>query len=389
MRIGLFGDNFNKPSAGGGFTMENEILEAISRAAPDSGHTFFLFSKQNIHLENITTLQPSLTHRLKGFVNKIKKIFSIPKNISSESFCILIEESKIYMMFYLTPWDRFNIDIPYVSMVWDLQHRLQPYFPEVSSSGEFLYRETKYTKILPQASYVVTGTEAGKKEIMHFYNIPAERIVIIPHPAPDYSDYSEASEDMLTSLKPFTQLKFLFYPAQFWPHKNHINLINALHMLNTSGGEKYDLVLCGSDKGNQEYIRQYVKKLNLEDRVHFWGFVSRKELVWFYKRAAALTYVTYFGPENLPPLEAFALGCPVIASNVSGSEEQLGNGALRVDPKSPEEIAAAVRQVEVPEVRAGLISKGKAIIANRSSDQFVKSLFSLFYEFEKIRRNWP
>ena len=55
----------------------------------------------------------------------------------------------------------------------------------------------------------------------------------------------------------------------------------------------------------------------------------------------------------------------------------------------PEEIAAAVRRVEDPAIRADLISKGKSIIATRSSDQFVKSLFSLFYEFEKIRRNWP
>ncbi len=53
--------------------------------------------------------------------------------------------------------------------------------------------------------------------------------------------------------------------------------------------------------------------------------------------------MTFFGPENLPPLEAFALKCPVIASNVSGSEEQLGDAAILVNPVNPEEIAQAIQ----------------------------------------------
>jgi len=389
MKIGLFGDNFNKPASGGGFTLENEILNAISRFAPGSGHEFYLFTNQDIHLENIATLQPSLRHRIQGVFFKLEKILTVPKSLSSESFCMLIKECKIDMMFYLTPWNKFDIDIPFISMVWDLQHRLQPFFPEVSSHGEFKYRETRYRDILPQATYIITGTLAGKKEIREFYNIPEEHIVIMPHPTPDYSTTSEASEEIITKLKPFTKRKFLFYPAQFWPHKNHINLVEALHILNSREGEKYDLVLCGSDKGNLPHIRNHVKRLNLDNYVHYWGFISRKELVWFYKRAAALTYVSFFGPENLPPLEAFALGCPVVASTVSGSEEQLGDAAMLVDPRNPQEIADAVIRLEQdPKLRAEMIQKGKAAIAKKSSTQFSKTLFQLFNDFEKFRRNW-
>ncbi|MFM6269445.1 MAG: glycosyltransferase, partial [Dolichospermum sp.] len=52
-----------------------------------------------------------------------------------------------------------------------------------------------------------------------------------------------------------------------------------------------------------------------------------------YINAFSLAFMSFFGPDNLPPLEAMALGCPVIASKVSGSEEQLGNNALLVNPK--------------------------------------------------------
>ena len=62
--------------------------------------------------------------------------------------------------------------------------------------------------------------------------------------------------------------------------------------------------------------------------------MKRPELIALYRHALALTFVSYFGPDNLPPLEAFALGCPVITSAIEGVDEQLGNAALYVNPDS-------------------------------------------------------
>ena len=77
----------------------------------------------------------------------------------------------------------------------------------------------------------------------------------------------------------------------------------------------------------------------MQKQIKILGFVKREELIALYENAMALVYATYFGPENLPPLEAFALGCPVIASSVPGSEEQIGDCALLFDPSDHSKLA--------------------------------------------------
>ena len=135
---------------------------------------------------------------------------------------------------------------------------------------------------------------------------------------------------------------YLFYPAQFWSHKNHVNLLLALELLQSSLRRPLSVVFVGPDHGNLAHVKATVDRLGLADRVQFLGFVPREDLIDLYRQAFALSYVTFFGPENLPPLEAFALGCPVIASEVSGAREQLQDAVLFVDPTSPEQIAEAV-----------------------------------------------
>jgi len=99
--------------------------------------------------------------------------------------------------------------------------------------------------------------------------------------------------------------------------------------------------------------------------------------------------MTFFGPENLPPLEAFALGCPVIASNVSGANEQLGDAALLVDPKCPKEIAQAIKNLhDKPNLREDLIYRGSKRASIWTGKDFVRGVFSILDEFEAIRRCW-
>jgi glycosyltransferase involved in cell wall biosynthesis len=99
--------------------------------------------------------------------------------------------------------------------------------------------------------------------------------------------------------------------------------------------------------------------------------------------------MTFFGPDNLPPLEAMALGCPVIASNVSGAKEQLGDAALLVDPKKPEEIAEAIKSLsEDSALRQDLIKRGLIRAYRWTAQDYVKEIFSVIDNFEAIRRCW-
>jgi len=281
-------------------------------------------------------------------------------------------------------------DIPYITIVWDLQHRLQPWFPEVSEKGEWYKREVNFIQILQRASYIIAGTQAGQDEISCFYGIPKKRIRIIPHPTPDFvlnSIQNKESENIFNKFG--IKKKYLLYPAQFWPHKNHANILLALEQVKEKYKIPLSVVFVGSDKGNFSYIQKMATSLQLYDDVHFLGFVSREDLVDLYQTAFALLYPTFFGPENLPPLEAFALGCPVIASKVSGAEEQLGDAALLVDPKSPEQIADAIYKLyNSPDIRKTLIEHGLKQAQKWTGHDFVRSIFSILDEFEAIRRCW-
>jgi glycosyltransferase involved in cell wall biosynthesis len=59
----------------------------------------------------------------------------------------------------------------------------------------------------------------------------------------------------------------------------------------------------------------------------------------------AKIFLSYFGPDNFPPLEAFVLGCPVIAADVPGAREQIGEAALLFDPSNPSDIAAKIESL--------------------------------------------
>src|SRR6202020_3153539 len=95
-----------------------------------------------------------------------------------------------------------------------------------------------------------------------------------------------------------------------------------------------------SDGGNLDYVLRYAERLGVRDLVDYRGRVSEEELGALYTGAWALTYASGVGPDNLPPLEAMALGCPVVTADVPGAQEQFGDSALRFHPTDEAALAA-------------------------------------------------
>ncbi|MBK9292963.1 MAG: glycosyltransferase family 4 protein [Oligoflexia bacterium] len=181
---------------------------------------------------------------------------------------------------------------------------------------------------------------------------------------------------------------FVFYPAQFWSHKNHASLLETVALLK-SKNKKINCVLVGSDKGNLAHIKNLVAKLNIKDQIIFPGFVTREELIALYQNTLAMVYPSLCGPENLPPLEAMALGCPVIANNIPGAKEQLGEAALLIDCLNANEIAGAILKLqESQNERLEYIRRGKQRASQFTGKEFVSEFYKILEQFEKIRRLW-
>ena len=181
---------------------------------------------------------------------------------------------------------------------------------------------------------------------MRFTNISEEKIKVVPIFAGNCIEEKVSAERQSEILNQYgiENNKYFFYPAQFWAHKNHINLINAFAVFIKKHPD-YKLVLTGSDKGNKAYVQSYVEQLGMKDKVVFTGFVENVAINTFYKNATAMTMATFFGPTNMPPLEAMHIGCPVICSDIAGHREQLGDAALYFDPRDSKALTQCMEEV--------------------------------------------
>lgn len=399
MKVGIYIAGY-APHAGGGYTFEQEVLTSLDRIAPNCRHEFTLFfdtvmqtEKEDVFFsENIKSIYlnyPIKKSKLQmALTGLIKKLRSGTFAIEEGTFQELTERENIELVWFPTPI-YVHTDIPYIATMWDIQHRLQPWFPEVGKLKEWTGREAHYATHLRRASYVITGTKIGSDELSFFYQISTDRLRILPLPVPTIGSLP-AEDDILKTFKKYgISPNYLFYPAQFWPHKNHANLLFALQILKDTYGEEKHLVLVGSDYGNLEYIRDLARKLKLQDQVHFLGFVPREDLISLYIGAYALVFVSLFGPDNLPPLEAFKCNCPVIVSDYRGAREQYGDAPLFVNGLNPNEIAEAIYQlIREPSLRMELIEKGSRRAKIYNGTDYVQDIIKVFDDFEKVRRNW-
>jgi glycosyltransferase involved in cell wall biosynthesis len=402
MRVGVMLSEV-EPQAGGGHTFEREIFAALLRLESPGPHTFQVFTLDSPHLDDplpphvhIVTLPHrrrlaervgSWWHRATRFASKTGRRERRSGRRTGWRERMLLAQP-VDLMWYPSPVVA-TTEIPFITVVWDLQHRLQPFFPEVSAKSEWELRERYHEVVLRRATIVIAGTEVGRREIERFYQVPPERIRVLPHPTPQFAFESPTGDDAQVLAKCGIHGEFLLYPAQFWPHKNHVALLKALRLLRDEHGFSPQLALVGSDKGNRAFVETAARDLGVAAQVVFPGFVSQHELVVLYRNALALAYVTYFGPENLPPLEAMAAGCPVVASNVPGSEEQLGDAALRVDPRDAAAIAAALYKVRRdPNLRQTLIARGQDRARRFRPDHFVRGVVAILDELEPVRACW-
>ena len=401
MKIGVhFG--YSGPESGGQFTLQHSIEKALSKLAKESRHTFVIFGGSNVFQESQANIKkisfsrslikhicPFFYKTFAHIVNsnriavKVKNIFV--NYLQSKT----ILKSGVDIIWYVGPVC-YTMEIPYIYILLDLQHLLQPFFPEVSGKGVWEARQKHYEVVLRRATKVIISTKVGKEEIERFYQIPSERIVVSPYASPemDMPISNENTEQVL--LKYQIPKNYLFYPAQFWPQKNHVGLLHAVRLLRDKWNIALPVVFVGSDKGNLAYVKKIVRGLDLTQQIYFLGFVPRIDLIALYQHAFALTMPTLVGPDNIPSLEAFSFGCPVISSNLAGFEEQLGDAALLVDPTNVEQIAVAIKSLhDDQQLRNSLIKRGLQLVSKLSWDDYVRQVLASVDEFEHIRQTWP
>jgi len=183
---------------------------------------------------------------------------------------------------------------------------------------------------------------------------------------------------------------YLFYPANFWPHKNHVTLLLALRHLRETYGLDPRVVLVGDDRGTLDFVWQKASELGVLSQIRYLGFVHESVLASLYHHAAALVFLSFFGPGNIPPLEAFALGCPAILSDVPAAREQAGEAALYFRPDDPVELAEKIATVlRDPVMRKTLVTRGRQRGQMYTPKVYWSGVLELLNDLSPMLRTFP
>ena len=268
-------------------------------------------------------LQKNVLSLLQDVRSKIQIQFSHVSEISQ-----VFKEFRPNAIYSLAPVIPSFDGIPFALTVWDTGHLQYPSLPEyhlTKGGWPAQNRDEYYRTRLSEASFVIVGTEAAKKNLQREYRVHPENIFVNPFPAENIA--SERINQTLTH----NDIPVIFYPANFWPHKNHILLIDALAILK-SKGISYQLIFTGSDKGNLSYIKEYAQSLGVLNQIKFLGFVQREKLMEIYKKCDLFIFPSLLGPDNLPPLEALTFNCKVAVANIYGAKEIYRDNVYYFDP---------------------------------------------------------
>jgi glycosyltransferase involved in cell wall biosynthesis len=298
-----------------------------------------------------------------------------------------LRKFQIDLMIYPAPDElAFEVDIPYVMAIHDLQHKLQPHFPEMSARGNLYRREYLFRNAARYATLLISESEVGKQDILKFYGtygITGDRIKVLPFlPGLPMTGEVPEAEKQRIRIAYYLPDRYLFYPAQFWAHKNHARIVQALHLLDLQHQLKIPIVFAGSHTGRQrpnyEQLLALIRELGMTGQVLFPGYIPDQDMPGLYAGSVALLMPTFFGPSNIPVLEAWAYRCPVITSDIHGIREQCGQAALLVDPSSVEAIANGVYRLWTDdELCSQLVVKGVERLSTYTRNDYTGRLYDI------------
>jgi glycosyltransferase involved in cell wall biosynthesis len=267
-----------------------------------------------------------------------------------------------------------------VVTVHDLNHRIYTEFPEVVAQGEFERREYYFRNACRYATTLLVESETGREDLLNFYGDAgalADRVVVLPMlPATTVALNGGEDDNRRVRQRYGLDREYFFYPAQFWPHKNHLRLVQALSHLRQGSGLTPTLVLGGSHSGalrRRTFVTamEAARRLGVHDQVRYLGFIPDHDMSALYREAVGLVMPTFFGPTNIPVLEAFALGCPVVTSDIRGIREQTNGGAILVNPRDPEAIADGLRRLlTATDERRVLIRRARDVMSRYTADDY-------------------
>ncbi|MFZ1749162.1 MAG: glycosyltransferase family 1 protein [Saprospiraceae bacterium] len=348
-KVGLFIDV--EYGTGGTFQYNQQILTALTKLPRDRYEVIAFYVDKSwlkilpAEIESIKISYHSSVRAFLKFLFGLGLPFQVMKFLYSLTFINSLRNYDCDLVIFPSQ-DLAGVFISdrSVNVVHDLMHRYESRFKESAGWGRMRFRERLFNSIAQYSTIVLVDSKVGKDQFLESYGSKPEKIEMLPYVAPQHIVNYQDSEhkDYFDQLN--LPSKFIFYPAQFWPHKNHQILLDALIQLKMEIPD-VQILFTGPKKFEYKNLFNFCLENSLLSHVTFLDYVPNEVLGGFYIRARAMIMPTYYGPTNIPPLEAIALQCPVAVSNIYGMPEQLGDAAIYFDNTNVDEVTSCIKRL--------------------------------------------
>lgn len=237
---------------------------------------------------------------------------------------------------FVGPW---RAPCPQVITVHDLSFLRHP---EFFRQGNRRYLGMMTGVACRRAAAVIAVSQFTASEVTALLGVPAERVHVVYHGIDPR--YRPLPQDVIAQFRADKGLpeRFILHMGTLEPRKNLLHLIRAFARLRDP--ESY-LVLAGGCGWFYAALFAEVKRLGLEDRVLFPGFVPADEQILWYNSARAFAYPSLYEGFGLPVLESLACGVPTVTSATTSLPEVAGNAALTVPPDDEDALVAALQRL--------------------------------------------
>ena len=217
---------------------------------------------------------------------------------------------------------------PAVLTVHDLSFESDPGL--MSPRDRFMFR-TFVPRSASRADRVFAVSERTKRDLVERYGISERKIIVTPNGVDPIFHPNGSAPD----VPPYA-----LFVGGIQPRKDPLTAIEALALADGDLG----LVIVGDEKRGGDEVRSAVRRLGLEGRVQFIGYVEHEILASLYRGAACLVFPSRYEGFGLPVLEAMASGTPVVATTAGAVPEVAGDAAILVAPGDPAALADGMRE---------------------------------------------
>lgn len=278
-----------------------------------------------------------------------------------------------------------HLKIPIVVSIHDIQHEYLPHFFAVHKR---VYRWARYRSTCHYATVIQVSSEFILRSIIEAFDfIPSTKIEIVPEGV-SLRRFNLSNRATSPFLDGRSISDFVFYPAQLWPHKNHLLLVDALACVRDEIGREVTCVLTGADMGMLPAIRASLSDHGLTQCIYL-GLVPQEQLIWLYLNCSCVLALGVYESSCLPIKEATALGKPVIAADIEPNVE-LGE-EIELNIFVRDSVADLARRIiEVDAYRshpAAMLAANREVIRNAYSWDKIAAVYIEL--FERLTRREP